>query len=65
MTTPKARENNARRAATRQGLRLVKSRTSDPLALSFGWYVMRGKRRLARFRDIDGAERWLSDPETR
>ena len=29
MTTPKARENNARRAATRQGLRLVKSRTSD------------------------------------
>ena len=65
MTTPKARENNARRAATRQGLRLVKSRTRDPLALAYGWYIMRGKRQLAHFRDLDGAERWLADPGTR
>ncbi len=65
MTTPKSRENTARRAAARQGLRLVKSRTRDPLALAYGWYVYRGRRQLAHFRDIDGAERWLSDPESR
>ena len=65
MTTPKARENKARRAATHQGLRLVKSRTRDPLALAFGWYVMRGKRQLAHFKDLDGAEHWLANPEAR
>ena len=65
MTTAKSRENKARRAATRQGLRLVKTRTRDPLALTYGWYVYRGKRQLAHFRDLDGAEQWLSDPESR
>ena len=61
----KAREHRARRAATRQGFRLVKSRTRDPLALAFGWYIMRGKRQLAHFRDLDAIERWLADPEAR
>jgi len=61
----KAREHKARRAATRQGLRLVKTRTRDPLALTFGWYVYRGKRQLAHFPDLDGAERWLAHPESR
>jgi len=65
VTSVKARENRLRRAAERQGLCLSKSRTRDPLALSFGWYVMRGRRRLAHFRDLDGVERWLTDPETR
>ena len=59
------RENKARRAATRQGLRQEKTSTRDPLALTYGWYIMRGKRQLAHFRDLDGAERWLSDPESR
>ena len=61
----KVRENRLREAAKRQGLRLVKTRTRDPLALTFGWYVMRGKRQLAHFHDLDGAERWLTHPEER
>ena len=65
MTSVKARENRLRRAAERQGLRLSKSRTRDPLALTYGWYVYRGRRRLAHFRELDGVERWLTDPETR
>jgi hypothetical protein len=61
----KARENRARRAAERQGFRLAKSRVRDPLALRYGWYVFRGKRQLAHFKDLDATERWLSDPEAR
>ncbi len=61
----KARENRARRAAERQGFRLVKSRVRDPLAVSYGWYIMRGHRQLAHFRDLDGAEGWLADPQSR
>jgi hypothetical protein len=61
----KVRENRLRRMAERQGFRLVKSRTRDPLALTYGWFIMRGKRQMAHFRDLDGTERWLSDPEGR
>ena len=61
----KARENRARRAAERQGFRLVKSRVRDPLALRYGWYIRKGKRQMAHFPDLDGIERWLSDPESR
>ena len=61
----KARENRLRRAAERQGFRLVKSRVRDPLALAYGWSVMRGKRQMARFRELDGVERWLAHPEER
>jgi hypothetical protein len=35
-TEGKARENRARRAAERQGLRLVKGRRRDPNALGYG-----------------------------
>jgi hypothetical protein len=35
---PKARENRARRAAERQGLRLTKSRRRDPRALDYAKY---------------------------
>jgi hypothetical protein len=65
MEISKARENRARRAAQRQGFRLVKSRTRDPLALDYGWHVMQGRRRLARFRDFADAERWIADPDLR
>lgn len=34
----KVRENRARRAAERQGLRLEKSRARDPRALGYGTY---------------------------
>lgn len=34
----KVRENRLRRMAERQGLRLVKSRRRDPLAVDFGKY---------------------------
>jgi len=61
----KARENKARRAAERQGFRLVKSRTRDPLAIDYGWHILRGKRELAQFRDLADAERWLAEPEAR
>jgi hypothetical protein len=63
--TQKARENLARRAAERQGFRLVKSRVRDPLALDYGWFIMRGRRELAHFRELDGAERWIRDPASR
>ena len=61
----KARENRARRAAERQGFRLVKSRVRDPLALRYGWYICKGKRQLAHFHELDSVERWLTDPEAR
>jgi len=34
----KVREDRLRRAAKRQGLRLIKSRTRDPRALGYGGY---------------------------
>lgn len=38
MTDDKVRENRSRRAADRQGFRLVKSRTRDPQAVLYGKY---------------------------
>jgi hypothetical protein len=61
----KARENRARRAAERQGFLLAKSRTRDSLALAYGWYIRKGRRELAHFRDLADAERWLADPASR
>lgn len=40
MTENKIRENRARRASRRQGLRLVKSRRRDPRALEFEKYAL-------------------------
>jgi hypothetical protein len=37
-STEKVRENRARRAAIRQGLRLVKIRRRDPRAIGYGKY---------------------------
>lgn len=40
-TTEKVRENRLRRAAARQGLRLVRDRTRDPRAVRYGrWYLI-------------------------
>lgn len=61
----KARENRIRRAAERQGLKLAKGRTRDPLALDFGWRITRGRRKLAQLRELDDVERWLADPASR
>jgi hypothetical protein len=36
----KVKENRLRRAADRQGLRLVKSRSRDPNAMDFGLYAL-------------------------
>ena len=56
----KARINRARRAAERQGFSLHKSRTRDPLAIGFGWHIMRGKRKVVQFSDFGELERWLA-----
>ena len=40
MTAEKVKENRLRRAAERQGLRLMKSRRRDPRALDFGTYML-------------------------
>ena len=58
----KVRENRLREAAKRQGFRLAKSRRRDRLATDYGWYIMRGKRQLAHFRELDSVERWLREP---
>jgi hypothetical protein len=39
-TAEKVRENRARRAAGRQGFRLVKSRRRDEQAIDYGAYVL-------------------------
>ena len=56
----KARINRARRAAKRQGFTLKKGRTRDPLAVSYGWHVVRGKREIVKFREFGDLERWLA-----
>jgi len=42
----KVRENRLRRAAGRQGLRIVKSRRRDPLALDYGRFWITGEHRV-------------------
>ena len=56
----KVRINRARRAVTRQGYTLRRSRTRDPFAADFGWHVERNGREVTRFRDIEALERWLA-----
>ena len=43
----KNRENQARRAAQRQGLRLTRARVRDPSARDYGWHTTQGRRQLA------------------
>jgi hypothetical protein len=61
----KAHANRARRAAQRQGFTLIKSRRRDPLATDYGWYIRRGRRQLAHFRELAGVEHWLASPASR
>jgi hypothetical protein len=56
----KARINKARRAASRQGYSIRRSRTRDPLAVDYGWHVERGNREVTRFRDLEALEHWLA-----
>jgi hypothetical protein len=65
MTDRKIDINRVRRAAQRQGLTLVKSRRRDHLALDYGYYIKRGQRQLAHFRELADAERWIAHPEER
>jgi L-amino acid N-acyltransferase YncA len=65
MTVDKAHENRVRRAAERQGFRLSKARVRDPLAISYGWHIRQGRRKVAHFRDFEDAERWITDPASR
>jgi hypothetical protein len=65
MTDSKIDINRVRGAAKRQGLTLVKSRRRDRLALDFGYYIWRGRRELAHFRELADAERWIAHPEDR
>jgi hypothetical protein len=64
--TDKVYENRLRRAAGRQGLVLSKSRTRDPLAVTFGrWSIRQGRRELAQFKDLADVEHWLLHPASR
>ena len=62
----KTRENRLRRAATRQGLTLKKSRTQDERALTFGtWWIINARTNVLLngedgFRDLDDVEAWLN-----
>jgi hypothetical protein len=55
----KVRENRLRRMAERQGLRLVKSRRRDPLAIDFGTYSIVGTGGVDGL-DIEQVETWLT-----
>jgi hypothetical protein len=64
----KVRENRLRRAAERQGLKLVKSRRRDPRALGYGGYmiidpdlnaVVAGELDSSQALDLDQVEAWL------
>jgi hypothetical protein len=70
----KVRENRARRAAERQGLRLVKSKRRDPRAVDYGVYwvsdahtgLLHEGPYQRGFRDLDEVEAFLEiDQPTR
>lgn len=66
MTADKVRENRLRRAAERQGLRLVKSRRRDPRALDYGrWEILNGDGRpVTDGLTLDDVEAYLhGDPQ--
>ena len=64
----KVRENRARRAARRQGLAVVKSRSRDPRALGYGGYMLvdtsnnsavAGELNSPRVLTLEQVEAWL------
>jgi len=63
----KVRENRLRRAAVRQGLRLVKSRRRDPRASDYGRYWLQGEHRALVSSEygvtLDEVEEFLSGKE--
>ena len=70
----KIRENRLRRAASRQGLALSRSRRRDPHAIDFGGYMLvDAMRNTVAFgghphafsADLDDIEGFLKSPETR
>jgi hypothetical protein len=66
MTAEKVFEIRLRRAAERQGLRLVKSRRRDPRALDYGTYTLAdlgsGQTVAGPFGDLEGVESYLNKP---
>ena len=71
----KVRENRLRRAADRQGLRLMKSRSRDPQAVDFGLYGLVDVQtngmvnpaiagRWSCSWSLDEVEEYLNEPET-
>jgi len=60
----KVRENRLRRAAGRQGLRLIKSRRRDPRAVDYGRYWISGENRALLTSEygvtLDEVEEYLS-----
>jgi len=60
----KVRENRLRRAAGRQGLRLIKSRRRDPRAVDYGRYWITGEHRMLLTSEygvtLDEVEEYLS-----
>lgn len=61
----KVHENRLRRMADRQGLRLVKSRTRDPLAQNYGVYWLVDKQygfEATKCQYLDEIESYLTEP---
>jgi hypothetical protein len=61
----KVRENRARRAVDRRGLRLTKSRRRDPAAFDYGdWRILDGRGIVIEGADhsmtLNDVERWLA-----
>ncbi len=66
-TSDKVRENKARRAAARQGLRLAKSRTRDGRATDYGTFMVvdvEGNWLVAEGLYLDEVERYLDGERT-
>jgi hypothetical protein len=69
MVQERSREQRLRRAAERQGYKLVKSRRRDPRALGYGcWYIVDVGRKCIVVgteggypnMDLDAVEEWLT-----
>jgi hypothetical protein len=60
MAEDKARIQKARRVARHQGFTIRRSRIKDPLAIDYGWHVLRGKREVTHLRELAGLEKWLA-----
>jgi hypothetical protein len=69
MVQERSREQRLRRAAERQGYKLVKSRRRDPRALGYGrWYIVEAERNFIVIgtegghpnMDLDAVEEWLT-----